>query len=249
MLEINKDGKVFGEEIHKKIESKLKDYSIWIKRAISYADLKKEKDFSTILLESTGGRPKTQYEFTLEAAKEICLLERNEKGKEIRRWLIKLSESHETGLSFTSDQIYSLIDLSKSMTLISIQKEVEKRHFAIYNDKYTWYDYRANLLGYSTKNVIEAMQKVNRKHQSIRKSLIKLDANELIRTGVIDFFIALGKDEVYAINAGNLCKKFASEMKLGNQIWDDTKENPLKLNQSTVSERKETFRTFKTLNC
>jgi anti-repressor protein len=92
MIEINERGKIFGEEIHKSIESKLADYSIWVKRKIEYADLIEGIDFTTILLQSTGGRPKKEYEFTIDAAKEICLLEKNKKGKEIRRWLIGLSK-------------------------------------------------------------------------------------------------------------------------------------------------------------
>lgn len=241
MLEIN-EGLIKGEEIHRVIESKTQNYSLWIRRAIDYADLKEDKDFFTKLLKSTGGRPKTELLFTVEAAKEICLLERNEKGKQIRRWLILLGNQHESGLSFTSEQILSLIELSKSMTLVSIQKEVEKKHFALYNDKYTWYKYRAELLGYSTDTLIKAMQEVNKKYKSIRKSLIQLDSCELIRTGVIDFMIALGKTKEYAINTGNLCKKMAEKMELGNQIWNDESPNPLKLNMSSIIEKKESFR-------
>ena len=138
------------------------------------------------------------------------------------------------------------MDLSRAMTLVSIQKEVENKHFAIYNDKYTWYKYRANLLGYSTKDVMDAMQKVNKKHRSIRTSLVQLDANELIRTGVVDFMGAIGKTNEYAINVGNLCKSMAAKMKLGNIIWDDTKENPLKINKSETSELKKNYNNAKT---
>jgi NCAIR mutase (PurE)-related protein len=133
------------------------------------------------------------------------------------------------------------MDLSKSMTLVFIQKEVERKHYNIYNDKYTWYDYRAHLLGYSTKDIIEAMQKVNKQHHSIRASLVQLDANELIRTGVIDLMLCLGKTQEYATNVGNLCKSIAQKVKYGNIIWDDTKENPLQLNQSDVNDKKNTF--------
>jgi hypothetical protein len=73
------------------------------------------------------------------------------------------------------------------------------------------------------------MRQVNKKHHSIRKSLIQLDSNELIRTGVIDFMMCMGKTREYAINVGNLCKSIAEKTKLGNIIWDDTKENPLGL--------------------
>jgi len=95
MLQINERNRVYGEDIHLAIESKNKNYRDWLNDKIQYADLKEEKDFFAILLKSSGGRPKTQYEFTLDAAKEICLLEKNEKAKQIRRWLIDLSNKAE----------------------------------------------------------------------------------------------------------------------------------------------------------
>lgn len=48
------------------------------------------------------------YEFTLDAAKEICSLERNEKGKQIRRWLIDLSNQRENKDLLTHDEVVML---------------------------------------------------------------------------------------------------------------------------------------------
>ena len=163
----------------------------------------------------------------------------------LRKMLINLYNQHDTGLAFTAQQIESLMDLSKAMTLVSIQKEVQQKHFNVYNNKFTWYGYRAALLGYKTKDVIEAMQKVNKKHRTMKASLVQLDANELIRTGVIDFMVAMGKTTEYATNVGNLCKSMAEKMKLGNIIWDDTKENPLKINQHEITERQNNFNSVK----
>jgi phage anti-repressor protein len=192
------------------------------------------------LLQSTAGRNKKTiiYRLTVNFSKELCMIARTEKAKKLRQYLIELSQQHETGILFSTPQIEALMDLSKAMTLISIQKEVEKKHFNIYNDKYSWYQYRAALLGYSTESVIEAMKKINRQHHSIRKSLIQLDSNELIRTGVIDFMIAMGKTQEYATNVGNLCKSLSEKAKFGNIIWDDTKDNPLQINLGEVSDRK-----------
>jgi phage anti-repressor protein len=245
MLRINENNRVLGREIHTKIESKTAQYSIWINRAIQDADLEEGKDFYTILYKSTGGRPKKEYEFTIDAAKEICLLERNEKGKEIRRWLIELSKQHETGLAFTSEQILSLIDLSKCMCLVSIQKEVERKHFDLYAQPQSWWNYRAALLGYSKDSLIEAMKAVNKKHNSIRESLLKLDANELIRTGVIDFMLAVGKSQEYAKNVGGICYDMASKMELGKLIWDDTKPDSLGINKPFCNTIKQTYKQLK----
>lgn len=240
MITINDNKQVDARELHLVIESKTA-FHIWIKRRISEADLVEGTDFCSVLVKSTGGRPETKYYFSIDAAKEVALLERNEKGKELRRWLIGLSKAHEEGLAFRAEQIEALMDITKAVTLVSIQEKVEKRHFEIYNDKYSWHKYRANLLGYSTATLIEAMKQVNKKHKSIRRSLMLLDAHELIRTAVIDLMLALGKSEDYAKNVGNLCKSISEKANYGNIIWDDTKDNPLGINEGEVATRKELF--------
>ena len=245
MLRINDDNKVDAREIYDFIGVKSR-FNDWFKNSIDFIDAKEGKDFYQRNSKSTGGRPTIEYDITIGCAKELCLTQRTAKSKELRLWLISLSAQHDVGLAFTAQQIEALMDLSRAMTLVSIQKEVENKHFAVYNDKYTWYKYRANLLGYSTKDVMDAMQKVNKKHRSIRTSLVQLDANELIRTGVVDFMGAIGKTNEYAINVGNLCKSMAVKMKLGNIIWDDTKENPLKINKSETSELKKNYNNAKT---
>jgi len=235
-------------ELHKALGIKRK-YSIWIKESIDRAGLDCKSDFITLLLESTGGRPTTDYLLIRDAALAIIMMSGGRFAKDLRKKVIELYNQHDTGLAFTAQQIESLIDLSRAMTLVSIQKEVEKKHFEIYNDKYSWYQYRAALLGYNTDDLIIAMRLVNKKHHSIRASLMQLDSNELIRTGIIDFMIALGKTKEYATNVGNLCKSIAEKTKLGNIIWDDTKENPLQLNRGEINDRKCLFaNSIKSLN-
>ena len=237
MIKTNENNRVNARDIYEFLEIKTR-FNDWIERSFDYVDAKTGKDFYSIMSKSTGGRPLTNYELTIDCAKEICLVQPNSKSKELRKWLICLSDQHETGLAFTTQQIEALMDLSRAMTLISIQESVERKHYAIYNDKYTWYKYRAALLGYDTKDIINAMKLVNKEHHSTRKSLIKLDANELIRVGVIDLMVFLGKTQDYATNVGNLCKSMAEKMKLGNIIWDDTVQNPLNINGIEVNDRK-----------
>lgn len=242
MLKINEKNLINGKDIYSFVEVKTR-YDIWLKRCIEIADLIENKDyFCAIKQKLTAGRPETIYKFTLESAKEICIVSATSKAKELRRWLIQMSESFDKGKSFTATQIESLIDLSKCMTLISIQKDAEKKHFNLHNNKYDWYEYRAAILGYSTKDIIKAMQNVNKKHHETRTSLIQLDSNELIRAGVIDLMICLGKSIEYATNIGNICKSMAQKMELGNHIWDDTSENPLKINQRQINKTKEIYK-------
>lgn len=239
IIDSNKDY-ILAKQIYIELGIKRK-YANWIKESIQRAELEKEKDFITKMSQSTGGRPSIDYLLNKDAALSIIMMSGGKFAGSLRKKVIELYNLHDTGLAHTNQQIEAFIDLSRAMTLVSIQKQVERRHFDIYNDRYTWYDYRARLLGYTTNDVIKAMQLVNKKHHSLRTSLIQLDANELIRVGVIDFMIALGKTQEYAQNVGNLCKTMATKMKLGNIIWDDTKENPLKLNAGDIEDRENSF--------
>ena len=47
-------------------------------------------DFCSFLSESTGGRPATDYQITIDMAKEICMIQRSEKGKQARQYFLKL---------------------------------------------------------------------------------------------------------------------------------------------------------------
>lgn len=200
-----------------------------------------KNDFIPLGAKSNGGRKSEHYLISLELSKMIAINSDSKVKKYYVQWLLSLEEKHEKGLAFNVQQIETLIDLSKSMVLVSLQSKYERNHFDLYNKKTDWYKHRAEILGYSTNDLIEAMKKVNKIHSSTRKSLIKLDANELIRTGIIDLMICMGKTTEYAVNVGNLCKSIAEKMDLGSHIWDDTKPNPLKINQIEINKCNEIF--------
>ena len=67
------------------------------------------------------GRGRTEYHLTLDMAKELAMVENNEKGREIRRYFISLERSGKHALpdqsSITADQIEKLIQkqLQKSL--------------------------------------------------------------------------------------------------------------------------------------
>ena len=82
---------VMGRELHKALEVKTA-YKDWFPRMCEYGFTEGE-DFSSFLSESTGGRPSTDHELTIPMAKEICMLQRTEKGKQFRQYFIKVEEA------------------------------------------------------------------------------------------------------------------------------------------------------------
>lgn len=82
---------VNARDLHMFLESKT-DFSNWIKRRIDEADAVENTDYTSFAKNGenqNGGRPQVEYIITLDLAKEIAMLERNQKGKEIHRYFIE----------------------------------------------------------------------------------------------------------------------------------------------------------------
>ncbi|EIA5261448.1 antA/AntB antirepressor family protein [Campylobacter jejuni] len=64
------------------------EYASWIKNRISHYDFIENQDY-IIELVYTKGRPRKEYYVTLDMAKELCMVENNEKGRQARRYFIE----------------------------------------------------------------------------------------------------------------------------------------------------------------
>lgn len=81
---------VSGRLLHKYLGVK-RDFSNWMKQMIEYGFLENNDyfEFSPNLAKNTGkGRPKKEYALKMDMAKEICMVQRTEKGREARRYFI-----------------------------------------------------------------------------------------------------------------------------------------------------------------
>lgn len=67
------------------------EFSHWFKRMCEYG-FSEGQDFSPFLTESTGGRPAQDAQLTIDMAKELCMLQRNERGKQARQYFIQLEK-------------------------------------------------------------------------------------------------------------------------------------------------------------
>ncbi|WP_302826165.1 phage antirepressor KilAC domain-containing protein [Anaerofustis stercorihominis] len=85
---------VLGRDLHKMLEVKT-PYDKWLPRMCEYG-FTDNIDFSTFLSESTGGRPRLDHQLTIEMAKEICMIQRSEKGKQIRQYFIEVESQFNT---------------------------------------------------------------------------------------------------------------------------------------------------------
>lgn len=66
-------------------------YKDWFPRMCEYG-FEEGRDFRSFLSKSTGGRPAQDAQITIDMAKEICMLQRTEKGKQARQYFIRLEK-------------------------------------------------------------------------------------------------------------------------------------------------------------
>ncbi len=85
---------VDARELHTFLGSK-QDFSDWIKNRIKKYGFEDGKDYSIKLWNNTGlrGKPKKEYALTLNMAKELAMVENNQKGKQARRYFIEAEEA------------------------------------------------------------------------------------------------------------------------------------------------------------
>ncbi|HER1704100.1 TPA: phage antirepressor KilAC domain-containing protein [Streptococcus pyogenes] len=86
----NHEPVVSGRDLHKVLEIKTA-YKDWFPRMAEYG-FEEGQDFSSFLSKSTGGRPSQDHVLKLDMAKEIAMLQRNEKSKQVRKYFIQVEK-------------------------------------------------------------------------------------------------------------------------------------------------------------
>ena len=76
-----------ARSLHAFLESK-QQYSHWIKDRIADYGFQQNEDY-LIVTERTNGRPRKEYHITLDMGKELGMVERNERGRQIRKYFIE----------------------------------------------------------------------------------------------------------------------------------------------------------------
>ena len=84
---------VSGRELWEALEVKT-DYPHWFERMTEYG-FSEEKDYQTFFsdrVDGKAGKPRTDHQITIPMAKELCMLQRTEKGKFWRQYFINVEE-------------------------------------------------------------------------------------------------------------------------------------------------------------
>ena len=195
----------------------------WFPRMIEYGFTENEDYYQTtknVRLVQGGFNEVKDWAVNIEMAKHVAMIQRTEKGKALRKYLISLDTKVQEGDLLNRQQLSVLFDLCRVFGLFSVQKYLENEHYEVFDNKTeNWWSYRARVLGYSTSGLKASMKAIGKKYKSQRQALMHLDKYELIRMATIDLFKAMGKTDEYAKNVGEFTKEIAKEMK--PDIYDD----------------------------
>lgn len=110
---------VSARELHDFLEVKTA-YKDWFPRMCGYG-FREGKDFCSFLSESTGGRPAQDAQLTIDCAKEICMLQRNEKGKQARQYFIQLEKDWNS-----PEKVMARALLMSQRTIEQLGQEIEE---------------------------------------------------------------------------------------------------------------------------
>lgn len=90
---------VYGSELHAVLQVG-RDFSTWVKARLAECDATEKEDYDSFPQNGgkpTGGRPRMEYVIKLDTAKEMAMLEHNEKGKRVRRYFIGVEKRYKAG--------------------------------------------------------------------------------------------------------------------------------------------------------
>ena len=133
---------ISGRELHERLEVKTA-YKDWFPRMCEYG-FEEAKDYCSILSESTGGRPSTDHILTLDMAKQLCMIQRTEKGRTFREYFIEVEKAWNSepqimarAMKIMTKRLDGLTEQVKTLEAENSQKTVE---LAIAQPKAEYFD-------------------------------------------------------------------------------------------------------------
>lgn len=124
VYETDKGEKVVNaRELHEGLANK-RQFADWVKQRLNEVDAVENIDFSSFSQNcENGGRPSIEYILTLPIAKEMAMLERNEKGKEYRKYLISIEEKYKLNISQLSPELQMFKQIFDSVAMTQLQQK------------------------------------------------------------------------------------------------------------------------------
>lgn len=120
---------VYGSELHEVLQVKT-PYKDWSTRRLNDIDAIENEDFQAAQICAPSGQTKKDHIIKLDTAKEMAMLERNKKGKQVRRYFIQIEKKYkEQSLADLSPELRAVIVVDKRIT--KVEKKVEHLEYDI----------------------------------------------------------------------------------------------------------------------
>lgn len=159
LIKINYDNDqptVLGRDLHEALGVKSK-YADWFKNMCAYG-FDEHKDFSAFSKNLENGGRTIDHQLTIPMAKELCMLQRSEKGKEFRKYFIKIEEQWNTPEAVMARALKmamaQLEDIKCENKHLSETVAIQTQQIAELQPKATYYDVVLNCKDVVSVNTI-----------------------------------------------------------------------------------------------
>jgi len=223
MIDIHRSKKgtpfVWASHLHNFLEVSLPIQN-WFPSIVEYGFTENEDfSFHRGVTKNSSGEFIDDWAVRLDMAKHAAMLQKNERGRLLRDYLVTLDNKVQAGEYLNHKQLIALLEICKVLGFFTVQKHLESQHYNFLNKPKDWWAYRSKLLGYDKDNLREMVETLGIKYKNQRQALFHIDRYELIRQATIDLFIQMGKPKEYAINLAKFAQDLAKEMKV--DIYND----------------------------
>lgn len=115
---------VYGSELYEVLGVKSR-YREWIDRRLTDVDAVEYEDFEGAEISAPSGQLKKDHIIKLDTAKEMAMLERNEKGKQVRRYFIEVEEKYKESKTGEFDYSNLSPELQRVWAIVNAQTKIE----------------------------------------------------------------------------------------------------------------------------
>ena len=121
-LNENQEPIISGRELHKVLEVKT-EYRHWFKRMVEYG-FAENTDYTPVIFDHPQNKqPTTDHALKLDMAKEIAMLQRNEKGKQVRQYFIEVEKEYNSPEKVMARALILANNQIETLTLTNKQQE------------------------------------------------------------------------------------------------------------------------------
>ena len=203
----------------------------WLKDVYEFADGIRRpeglKDYARSA--KTKGQLMQEYYLQVEFGKLIALGAKSKVKQAIANKLSQEQQVYPDQVKLNVEETLALLEQTKAMSRISCQEAAEQRHLAHYSSRRGsgdyWQHFRHEQVVFVKMEELRTRLRENgvkaNASSQFRDLLLRVDASEAIRIGIVDHYAAMGNSMPFAQQMGALAKELAKELRL--EVVDDRK--------------------------